>query len=141
MLIPWVTFTEPEVAHVGLYVSDIAARGLRCEMYVSSLAENDRAICDGDALSAHAAEGASAAAAAAAGAGFVKVHVLAGSDEILGATIVASNAGDMISEITLAMQNKLGLGALGAVIHPYPVQAEATRAAGSAYAKTSSRRV
>ena len=78
--------------------------------------ENDRAICDGDALSAHAAEGASAAAAAAAGAGFVEVHVLAGSDEILGATIVASNAGDMISEITLAMQNKLGLGALGAVI-------------------------
>ena len=64
------------------------------------------------------------------------MHCVRGTDEIMGATIVAENAGDMISEITLTMQNKLGLSALSGVIHPYPTQAEMLRAVGSEYAKT-----
>jgi pyruvate/2-oxoglutarate dehydrogenase complex dihydrolipoamide dehydrogenase (E3) component len=68
--------------------------------------------------------------------GFVKVHVRKGSDEIVGATIVASHAGEMISEITLAMVGKLGLKTIANVIHPYPTQAEAIRKVADAYNRT-----
>ena len=69
-------------------------------------------------------------------AGFLKVHVKQGTDKILGATIVASHAGEMISEITLAMVAGVGLGTLAKTIHPYPTQAEAIRKAGDAYNRT-----
>ncbi|MBT8369836.1 MAG: FAD-containing oxidoreductase, partial [Deltaproteobacteria bacterium] len=65
--------------------------------------------------------------------GFVKIHVKKGTDQILGATIVGSHAGDMISEITVAMQSEMGLGKLANVIHPYPTVAEAIRQCGDAY--------
>ncbi len=65
--------------------------------------------------------------------GFVKIHVKKGTDQILGATIVSSHAGDMISEITVAMQSGMGLGKLANVIHPYPTAAEAIRQCGDAY--------
>ena len=68
--------------------------------------------------------------------GFVKLHVKKGSDRILGATIVAAHAGEMISEVTLAIVGKLGLGALLGVIHPYPTQAEGIKRAAGAYARS-----
>jgi hypothetical protein len=68
--------------------------------------------------------------------GFVRVHVRKGTDEILGATIVAAHAGEMISEVALAMNSKLGLKTVGAAIHPYPTQAEAIRKVGDLYNRT-----
>ena len=68
--------------------------------------------------------------------GFVKVHVKKGTDQILGATIVARHAGEMISEITLAMVGKVGLRTIANVIHPYPTQAEAIRQTADAYNRT-----
>lgn len=68
--------------------------------------------------------------------GFVKIHVKRGTDKIVGATIVARNAGDMISEVSVAMAGKLGLSRLASVIHPYPTQAEAIRQIGDAYRRT-----
>ena len=68
--------------------------------------------------------------------GFVKIHTKKGTDQIVGATIVAENAGDMISEITLAMTNKVGLGRIASTIHPYPTQAEAIRKLGDQINRT-----
>ncbi len=68
--------------------------------------------------------------------GFVKVHVRKGTDQIVGATIVAANAGDLISEITLAMTHRVGLRGIGNTIHPYPTQAEAIRKLGDQYNRT-----
>ncbi len=68
--------------------------------------------------------------------GFVKVHVAAGSDRIVGATIVARHAGEMLSELTLAIAQGIGLGTIARVIHPYPTQAEAIRKLGDAYNRT-----
>jgi len=65
--------------------------------------------------------------------GFERVHVRQGTDEILGATVVAAHAGDLICKITLAMNGKLGLPTIGSAIHPYPTQAEAIRKVGDLY--------
>lgn len=118
LLVPWATYTEPEVAHVGLYEHDMNSRNIAFDTYMKKFSEVDRAICDGELQ------------------GFVKIHCKKGSDEILGATIVNANAGNMISEVTLAMQMKVGLGSLAYVIHPYPTQAEAIRMCGDLYNKT-----
>ncbi|CAN5916442.1 mercuric reductase [soil metagenome] len=91
LTIPWCTYTDPELAHVGLTEPDIQAQGIRYQTLTQDLAEVDRAVLDGEAS------------------GFVKVHIRQGSDEILGATIVARHAGEMISELTLAMVGGLGL--------------------------------
>ncbi|MGD9071197.1 MAG: FAD-containing oxidoreductase [Desulfobacterales bacterium] len=115
LLIPWATYTEPEVAHVGLYEKDLEARGIEFTTIKREFDDVDRAIVDGETE------------------GFVKIHVKKGSDQILGATIVGSHAGDMISEITVAMQAGMGLGKLASVIHPYPTAAEAIRQCGDAY--------
>ena len=115
---PWCTYTDPEIAHVGWYERDAAKRGVAVDTYVRPLAEVDRAIADGEED------------------GFVKVMVKKGTDQILGATIVARHAGDMISELTLAMVAKAGLGTLANVIHPYPTQAEAIRQVGDMYNRT-----
>ena len=118
LTIPWVTYTDPEVAHVGMYEKDAKAKGIPVKTFVQELADVDRAILDGEEE------------------GFVKVHVKEGTDRILGATIVATHAGEMISEITLAMVHGIGLGSIASVIHPYPTQAEAIRKAGDAYNRT-----
>lgn len=118
LLIPWATFTEPEVAHVGLYDTDLNKKGIKFNTFVKKLSEVDRGITDGQEE------------------GFVKIHVKEGTDKILGATIVAHNAGDMISEISVAMQAGFGLGSIAYVIHPYPTQAEAIRMCGDLYNKT-----
>jgi pyruvate/2-oxoglutarate dehydrogenase complex dihydrolipoamide dehydrogenase (E3) component len=118
MIVPWCTYTDPEVAHVGLYPADMQERGIRFTTFQKEFADNDRAVVE-DATE-----------------GFVRVHVREGSDQILGATIVGPGAGDMINELTLAMHTKTGLGSLATVIHPYPTFAEAIRQCGDLYNRT-----
>ena len=118
LVIPWATYTSPEIAHVGMYPADANQAGLEIDTYIQHFADVDRAILDGQPE------------------GFVKVHVKQGTDKIVGATIVAEHAGDMISELTLAMKNNLGLGKISSTIHPYPTQADAIRKLGDQYNKT-----
>jgi pyruvate/2-oxoglutarate dehydrogenase complex dihydrolipoamide dehydrogenase (E3) component/uncharacterized membrane protein YdjX (TVP38/TMEM64 family) len=118
LTLPWCTYTDPEVAHVGLYDHESRARGVEVDTYEREFKHVDRAVLDGEED------------------GFVKFHVKKGRDEILGATIVARHAGEMISEISVAMAARIGLGKLASVIHPYPTQAEALRQCGDAYNRT-----
>ena len=106
LVIPRCTFTDPEVAVVGLTEAEARERGVAVDVLIEELSHNDRAVLDGETS------------------GFAKVLLRRGGDEIVGSTIVASNAGDMLNEITLAMTTKLGLGALAKTIHPYPTQSE-----------------
>jgi len=105
---PWCTFTEPEIAHVGLYEKEAKEKGIKVETYTYKLDEVDRAILDGEAE------------------GFARVHIQKGRDKILGATIVASHAGDMISEFSVAMKAG-GAKTIAGTIYPYPTQAEANK--------------
>lgn len=118
LIIPWCTYTDPEVAHVGLYPAEAEAAGLAIDTFTQPFSQVDRAIADGEE------------------AGFVKVHVKQGTDRIVGATIVARHAGEIISEITTAMVSGVGLKTLAQVIHPYPTQAEAIRKVADAYNRT-----
>ena len=118
LVIPWATYTSPELAHVGLTASQAEKEGVEIETFTQAMSGVDRAILDGETE------------------GFVKVHVQKGTDKIIGATIVAENAGDLISEITFAMTNRIGLSKLGSVIHPYPTQADAVRKIGDLYSRT-----
>lgn len=118
LTIPWCTYTDPEIAHVGMYERDAAAKGIAVDTYVQPLSHVDRAIAEGRDT------------------GFVKIHTAKGGDRILGATIVGHSAGDLISEISVAMAAGLGLGALSSVIHPYPTTADAIRAAAHGYTRT-----
>jgi pyruvate/2-oxoglutarate dehydrogenase complex dihydrolipoamide dehydrogenase (E3) component len=118
LTIPWCTYTDPEIAHVGLYEREAEAQGIAVDSFVKPLREVDRAITEGEEE------------------GFVKIHVKRGTDQILGATIVARHAGEMISEITLAIVAGIGLGKIAGVIHPYPTQAEAIRQIGDLYNRT-----
>ena len=117
LTVPWCTYTDPEIAHVGMYAKDAEAAGLGVETLVRPLAEVDRALADGEEE------------------GFVKIHLEKGTDRILGATIVARHAGEMIGEVAVAMGARMGLGRLAGVIHPYPTQAEAIRQLGDVYNK------
>jgi len=118
LVIPRCTYTSPEVAHVGLAEREAKERSFAIDTFVQPLTEVDRAILEGEDD------------------GFVKVHVRQGTDEIVGATIVARNAGDMISEVTLAMTQKIGLKTIAETIHPYPTQAEAIRKLGDQFNRT-----
>jgi pyruvate/2-oxoglutarate dehydrogenase complex dihydrolipoamide dehydrogenase (E3) component len=120
LTIPWCTYTDPEIAHVGLYVEDACKQSLSFPMktFTIPISDVDRAVLDGDDE------------------GFVKIHVREGTDTILGATIVARHAGEMINEISLAMVAGIGLKTVSQVIHSYPTQAEAIRKAGDAYNRT-----
>jgi pyruvate/2-oxoglutarate dehydrogenase complex dihydrolipoamide dehydrogenase (E3) component len=118
LVMPWVTYTDPEIAHVGMYEQEAQKLGIDVETIQIPFSNVDRAIADGEEL------------------GFLKIHHKKGSDEILGATIVASHAGEMISEITTAIVHKIGLSKLSSVIHPYPTQAEAIKKAADAYRRT-----
>ncbi len=110
---PWCTYTEPEIAHVGLYAHEAEARGIAVDTWTHPLADVDRAIAEGRDE------------------GFVRIHTKKGKGEIVGATIVAAHAGDLISEVSVAMAGKLPLGTVANVIHPYPTQADAIRAAAA----------
>ncbi len=118
LIMPWCTYTDPEIAHVGLYEHAANARGIPTETLTINMSEVDRAILDGD------------------NEGFLKVVHRKGKDEILGATLVSRHAGDMISEITLAMNAGKGLETISRSIHPYPTQAEVIKKAGDAYKRT-----
>ncbi|MCZ0904731.1 FAD-containing oxidoreductase, partial [Microcoleus sp. HI-ES] len=118
LTIPWCTYTNPEIARVGIGEHEAKEKGTDIDTFLIPFSQVDRAIIDGEEE------------------GFVKIHVKKGSDKILGATIVARHAGDMISEITLAMVNNMGLGKIASTIHPYPTQADAIRKAGDAYNRT-----
>ncbi len=118
LVMPWCTYTDPEVAHVGLYEHEAREQGVEVDSYHVPLEQVNRAVADGEDE------------------GFAKVLTRKGSDKILGATIVASHAGEMISEVTLAMVNGLGLSKFLGVIHPYPVQAEVIKRAAGAYTRS-----
>jgi pyruvate/2-oxoglutarate dehydrogenase complex dihydrolipoamide dehydrogenase (E3) component len=118
LVMPWCTYTDPEVAHVGWNEREARERGIAVDTLVHHMEDTDRARIDGETE------------------GFVKVHVRKGTDRIVGATIVARRAGDMIGELTLAMVAGVGVGRLSDVIHPYPTHAEAIRRVGDAYQRT-----
>ncbi len=118
LTIPWCTYTDPEIAHVGLYEAEAAERGIEVTTHTQEMSRVDRAILDGEDD------------------GFVKIHVRKGTDRIVGATVVARHAGDLLSEITLAMVGCLGLRDVARTIHPYPTQAEAVKKLGDAYGRT-----
>jgi pyruvate/2-oxoglutarate dehydrogenase complex dihydrolipoamide dehydrogenase (E3) component len=113
-VIPWATFTDPEVARVGLNESEARARNIAHEVTTYDLGELDRAIADGETE------------------GMVKVLTVPGKDRILGATIVGEHAGDLIVEYILAMKHGIGLNKILGTIHIYPTLVEANKyAAGS----------
>ncbi len=118
LVMPWVTYTDPEIAHVGMYEHEAQKLGIEVTTIAIPFNSVDRAIADGEEL------------------GFLKIHHKKGTDEILGATIVARHAGETISEVTTAIVNKIGLSKLSSVIHPYPTQAEAIKKAADAYRRT-----
>jgi len=117
LIIPWCTYTNPEIAHVGLYEEEARKKGLEVETYTYKLDEVDRAILDSQEE------------------GFARLHVKKGTDQIVGATIVAAHAGDLISEITVLMKSGKGLKTLTGTIHPYPTQAEVLKKAGNLWRK------
>lgn len=108
-VVPWVTFTSPEVARVGLSEAEAKAQGIPHEVTRYGLEELDRAIADG---AAH---------------GFVKVLTPPGKDRILGVAIVGEHAGELLAEFTLAMKHGLGLNKILGTIHPYPTWSEAAK--------------
>jgi pyruvate/2-oxoglutarate dehydrogenase complex dihydrolipoamide dehydrogenase (E3) component/uncharacterized membrane protein YdjX (TVP38/TMEM64 family) len=116
-VIPWATFTDPEVARVGLSETEARERGIACEVTVYGLDDLDRAIADG---TAH---------------GQVKVLTAPGSDRILGVTIAGEHAGDLIAEFVTAMRHGLGLNKILGTIHIYPTYAEANKYAAGAWKK------
>jgi len=116
--VPWCTYTQPEIAHVGMYEHEAQARGYAVNTIVVPMKEVDRAVLDGCED------------------GFLRILLRQGSDLILGATLVADHAGDMISEITTAMVGGRGLATIANVIHPYPTQAEIIKKAADTYNRT-----
>jgi len=118
LTIPWCTYTDPEIAHVGMYERDAVEKGIEANTLTVQLADIDRAVLDGEAE------------------GFARVHLRKGTDKILGATIVARHAGEMINEFSLAITSGLGISAIGRTIHPYPTQAEVIKRLADAYNRT-----
>jgi pyruvate/2-oxoglutarate dehydrogenase complex dihydrolipoamide dehydrogenase (E3) component len=118
LIIPWCTFTEPELAHVGLTPEEARQAGVELDTYERSFEHVDRAITDGRT------------------GGFLRVHTRRGSDRIAGATIVAAHAGELIGELVLAMTAGVGLGAIANTIHPYPTLALALKQVGDQYSRT-----
>jgi pyruvate/2-oxoglutarate dehydrogenase complex dihydrolipoamide dehydrogenase (E3) component len=118
LTVPWCTYTDPEIAHVGMYAGDAKESDIEVEEIKREMKDVDRAITDGEED------------------GFVKVLLRKGTDKILGATVVARHAGEMISELTLAMVGNIGLKTLGQVIHCYPTQAEAFKQIADTYNRT-----
>jgi pyruvate/2-oxoglutarate dehydrogenase complex dihydrolipoamide dehydrogenase (E3) component len=118
LVVPWCTYTSPELAHVGLTPAAAHERRIPLETIEVPLRDVDRAVLDG------------------AEEGVLRIHVRRGSDRIVGATLVADHAGDLISEITVAMTNRVGLSGIGRTIHPYPTQADVMHKASDAWRRT-----
>lgn len=109
LIMPWCTFTEPEIAHVGIYEKEAKEKDIELETYTYKLGEVDRAVLDGEDE------------------GFARIHIQKGTDKIVGGTIVATHAGEMISEFSVAMKAGAGAKTIAGTIHPYPTQAEANK--------------
>lgn len=118
LTIPWCTYTSPELAHVGLTEADAREQGIAVDTFTQPLEGVDRAILEGEAE------------------GFVRVHVRRGTDAIVGATIVARNAGDLIGTVSLAMTQGIGLKQIAATIFPYPTVGESLRKVGDGFNRT-----
>ena len=118
LVVPRCTYTDPEIAQVGLTPAEAGQQGIAVDSFSVSFKDVDRAVLDGEVE------------------GFARVHLRKGTDTILGATLVGRHAGEMISELTLAMTSGKGLAAIGRTIHPYPTQAEAIRKLADAYNRT-----
>jgi len=118
LTVPWCTYTSPEIAHVGVYEKDARERGIEVDTLTVLLSAVDRAILDG------------------ADEGFLRLHLEKGKDRILGATLVADHAGDMIGELCLAITHNIGLGKIASVIHPYPTQGEVIKKAADQWRRT-----
>jgi pyruvate/2-oxoglutarate dehydrogenase complex dihydrolipoamide dehydrogenase (E3) component len=118
LTIPWCTYTDPEIAHVGMYVREAREKLIPVSTFTILMHDVDRAVTDGEDE------------------GFVKLHVRQGSDQILGATVVARHAGEMINGLSLAISSGIGLRTVARVIHTYPTQAEAIKMAADAYRRT-----
>lgn len=117
-VIPWATYTSPEIAHVGLYEEQARELGYGVDTITVPLAENHRAILEGEEE------------------GFLRIHLKKGTDKILGGTLVAEGAGDMIGALALAMTHKLGLAKFASTVFPYPTRGEVYKRAGDAFNKT-----
>lgn len=117
-VVPWCTYLDPEVAHVGLGEKEAKEQNIDYDLFVVPLEDVDRAVVESE------------------DAGFAKVLTGKGSDKILGATIIAPHAGDLLHEFVLAMKAGIGLGTIASTIHAYPTFAELARKAGDKYSKT-----
>lgn len=117
MVIPWSTYTDPEIAHVGLQEKEAQENDLPVQTHIIEMKDTDRAILDGET------------------AGFVKIHMQTDTGQILGGTIMAKHGGDMISELAVAIASQKGITALAEAIHPFPTQAEAIRTAAAGLVK------
>jgi pyruvate/2-oxoglutarate dehydrogenase complex dihydrolipoamide dehydrogenase (E3) component len=106
--LPWCTYTEPEIAHVGKYPTQLDEEGTKYDTYFKFMDKLDRALCEGKY-------------------GIMKIHCAQGTDKMLGATIVGGSAGDLISQITSAMYNGVGMAQMGGCVFPYPTYAESFR--------------
>jgi pyruvate/2-oxoglutarate dehydrogenase complex dihydrolipoamide dehydrogenase (E3) component len=118
LIVPHCTYCDPEIAHVGMHIDEARRAQIPVQSFTVMMQDVDRAIIDGRDD------------------GFVKIHVRLGSDEILGATIVASRASEMINEISVLMHAKMGMRALADVLHTYPAQSDAIRLAARAYVES-----
>ncbi|MCC6233594.1 MAG: mercuric reductase, partial [Verrucomicrobiales bacterium] len=118
LVMPRATYTDPEIAHTGLDLRELEQRGLATDTYTVPFSAVDRAVTDGETD------------------GFARVHTRHGTDRILGATVVGKHAGDLISELTLAIHAGIGLGRIASTVHPYPTRAEILRKLGDAYQRT-----
>ena len=117
-VVPWCTYTDPEVAHVGFGEEQARQKNVQYDLFVVPLEDVDRAVVESEEV------------------GFAKILTAKGSDKILGATIVAPHAGDLLHEFVLAMKTGIGLSTIASTIHAYPTFAELARKAGDKYNKT-----
>jgi pyruvate/2-oxoglutarate dehydrogenase complex dihydrolipoamide dehydrogenase (E3) component len=118
LVMPWCTYTDPEIAHVGLYEQEARAKGIEVDTYQVGIERANRAVTDGQEE------------------GLVKIHVRKGTDRIVGATVVARHAGELITQLTLAISRGIGLSAFTQLVYPYPTQGEAIKAAAGLHART-----
>ena len=118
LVIPWCTYTSPEIAHVGMNSEQASTRGKEVMTLTVKMNEVDRAVLDGDT------------------GGFARAHVERKSGRILGATMVSAHAGEAIAEMSLAITGRAKISTLAATIHPYPTQAEAWKKLGDAWSRT-----
>ena len=114
-MVPWCTYCDPEIAHIGLHIREARRQSIPVTCYTVMMQDVDRAITDGDDD------------------GFVKIYVQDGTDKILGATIVATRASELINEISVIMNANIGMRRLATILHTYPTQSDAIRLAAAAF--------